>query len=396
MKITFIVESYYPKMSGVPNVVKYLAEGLAKNPKNIVSVITRLIDETKKKEIYNNVNIFRFKVERNIFRIYTNDCEEYIKFIESRNDDITIIECCQAITTDILLPIIQNIKGKVILHAHGFSGLTLPLFRNNGNIKNTIGNTYNFIFWNLYYKFHLPKYINDFDATISLCENDSSIKYLKKHFKNKMYILGNAADNMFFSKNICNLEKYIDIKNKYFLSVSNYLSVKNQMGILKEYYLSDSSKKIDMIFIGSSKTDYYYKLLNYNKKLEKKYGKRKVYFLTNIKREEIPGIMKDSFLYLVGSTYEEYSISIIETMSQGIPFVSTDVGNAKLLPGGITISKIKEMHLIIDNLVKDKKLYNELSIKGINFSSENCQINQAVGNLERYINEIVKGNINED
>ena len=51
MKITFIVESYYPKMSGVPNVVKYLAEGLAKNPKNIVSVITRLIDETKKKEI---------------------------------------------------------------------------------------------------------------------------------------------------------------------------------------------------------------------------------------------------------------------------------------------------------------------------------------------------------
>ena len=273
MKITFIVESYYPKMSGVPNVVKYLAEGLAKNPKNIVSVITRLIDETKKKEIYNNVNIFRFKVERNIFRIYTNDCEEYIKFIESRNNDITIIECCQAITTDILLPIIQNIKGKVILHAHGFSGLTLPLFRNNGNIKNTIGNTYNFIFWNLYYKFHLPKYINDFDATISLCENDSSIKYLKKHFKNKMYILGNAADNMFFSKNICNLEKYIDRKNKYFLSVSNYLSVKNQMGILKEYYLSDSSKKIDMIFIGSSKTDYYYKLLNYNKKLEKKYGK---------------------------------------------------------------------------------------------------------------------------
>ena len=151
-----------------------------------------------------------------------------------------------------------------------------------------------------------------------------------------------------------------------------------------------------MIFIGSSKTDYYHKLLNYNKKLEKKYGKRKVYFLTNIKREEIPGIMKDSFLYLVGSTYEEYSISIIETMSQGIPFVSTDVGNAKLLPGGITISKIKEMHLIIDNLVEDKKLYNELSIKGINFSSENCQINQAVGNLERYINEIVKGNINED
>lgn len=30
MKILFLVESYYPKTSGVPVVTKYLAEGLAK------------------------------------------------------------------------------------------------------------------------------------------------------------------------------------------------------------------------------------------------------------------------------------------------------------------------------------------------------------------------------
>ena len=50
----------------------------------------------------------------------------------------------------------------------------------------------------------------------------------------------------------------------------------------------------------------------------------------------------------------------------------------------------------VDKLVEDKKLYNELSTKGIEFSFQNCQINLVVGSLERYINELVKGNIDED
>lgn len=396
MKITFIVESYYPKMSGVPNVVKYLAEGLAKKSENKVTIITRLLDGMKKNEVYNNVNIYRFKVNRNFLRVYTNKCEEYINFVESRNDDVTIIECCQAITTDIILPKIKKIHGKVILHAHGFSGLTLPLFKNTGNVKNTIGNTYNWLFWNLYYKFYLPKYINDFDATISLCENDSSIKYLKKHFKQKMYILGNAADDIFFEKNSCNLKKYVDKYNQYYLSVANYLSVKNQMAILHEYYKSNSSKNFDLIFIGSTKTDYYYKLLKYNKKLEKKYGRRNVYFLTNVERKDIPGIIKNSSIYLVGSTYEEYSISIIETMTQGVPFISTNVGNSKYLPGGITIKNINLMHLELDNLIKQKSYYNELAKEGIQFSYNNCKINNVVSKLEKYISEIVWEENNEN
>ena len=395
MKITFIVESYYPKMSGVPNVVKYLAEGLAQNPKYEVTVITRLLDGMNSKEIYNNVKIYRFKINRNIFRIYTEDCKDYIDFILARKDDVTIIECCQAITTDILLPKLKSIYGKVILHAHGFSGLTLPLFRNTGNIKNTIGNTYNYIFWNLYYKFYLPKYINDFDATISLSENDSSINYLNKYFNKEKYILGNAADNMFFKKNDFNLNKYINNQNKYYLSVSNYLSVKNQMGILLEYYKSKYSKKYDLVFIGSTVTDYYYKLLKFNVKLEKKYGKRNVYFLTGVDRKDIPGIMKNSSLYLVGSTYEEYSISIIETMSQGVPFISTNVGNAKYLPGGITINKIDLMHSVIDELIDKDALYKTLSYKGKKFSHDNCKISNAVKQIDKYIKEVVGEENNE-
>ena len=33
--------------------------------------------------------------------------------------------------------------------------------------------------------------------------------------------------------------------------------------------------------------------------------------------------MANATLYLVGSNFEEYSISLVETMAKGVPFIST-------------------------------------------------------------------------
>lgn len=63
--------------------------------------------------------------------------------------------------------------------------------------------------------------------------------------------------------------------------------------------------------------------------------------------------MKFASLYLVCSEKEEYSISLIEAMSLGIPFVSTNVGNAKMLPGGITVNLKTELSHGIDRVLGD-------------------------------------------
>lgn len=393
MKITFIVEGYYPKISGVPNVVKYLAEGLAKK-KHEVTIITRYIENQKEEEIYNNVNIIRVKnINRNILKKYVGNCKDYINYILSRDDDVTIIECCQAMTTDILLKYLTKIKGVKILHTHGLSGLTYSLFDWKGTIKNTIGNTYNYIFWKIYYKFILPKYINDFDAIMSLCETDSSIKFLDKYYNKDRYVLGNAADDQFFQKLKRNgaIEKYTEISGEgYFLSVANYSAYKNQIGILKQYYKCKNIN-FDMVFIGSQKNKYYKKLLKINDLLEKKYNKKvNVHFLTSVDRKDILFIMQNAKLYLVGSKYEEYSISIIETISQGVPFISTDVGNAKLLPGGITVDNISKMHKAIENLLKDNNKYQELSESGRKYANEYCKISNAVEKLENIIKKEIE------
>ena len=103
----------------------------------------------------------------------------------------------------------------------------------------------------------------------------------------------------------------------------------------------------------------------------------------------IPDIIGNASIYLVGSFWEEYSISLIEAQSKGVPFISTNVGNAKVMPGGITLHKMKDMHNEIDRLMMDSKLRENLSQRGKQFVQMNCRREIAVMTLE----SIIKGQL---
>ena len=100
--------------------------------------------------------------------------------------------------------------------------------------------------------------------------------------------------------------------------------------------------------------------------------------------------MKNSFVYLVASTYEEYSISIIEAMASGIPFISTNVGNAKLLPGGIVIERVDQMSNKIDEIIEKNELYLKLHNNGKKYAYENCKIEKNIEKLLEIL-ELIKG-----
>lgn len=384
MNITFIVESYYPSSGGVQNVTKYLAEGLAKLNHNVTIVTTQKY--YAKEEILNGVKIKRFNIKKSKLKKYSGEINEYINYILEQNEDYVIFECTENITTDLLLPYLDRIKGKRILHMHGCYGLTLKPFIIKESIIKTIGNTYNYFYWNIYYyPYFLSKYINKFDATISLSEVDSGIKYLNKNFKGKRYILGNAADDIFFNILEDGTKKYDFMNKQYFLSVANYRTIKNQIKLLEQFEKSKYKEEYNLVFIGNEKNKYYKKLV----KLKDKMKLRNVYILTGIPRKEIPIITKNSFVYLVASTYEEYSISIIEAMTLGIPFITTNVGNAKLLPGGIVLKNINEMSTKINEIIEEKELYLKLSDDGKRYAFENCKIEKCIKDLLKIL-ELIK------
>lgn len=386
MKLLFLVESYYPKTSGVPVVVKYLAEGLASKGHE-VAVATTSVEGRADTETFNGVRIFRFAIRKTLLKRYVGDIDNYRKFVVSFHADANVFECSECVTTDVLLPVLNQIHGKKIFHSHGFYGMKMKPFKWNVNLKYSLGNTYNWVRFKWYYGHSFKEKVKMFDAAICLSEIDSSKEWLERNAK-KVTVLQNAVDEVFLQKTKgLDIEPFVHIDKPYVVSVATYCKVKNQIGILREFYKTESN--CALVFVGPEETEYYGFLQDELKKIEARSSIRKeVHILKGIPRNLIPDVIGNAALYLVGSLTEEYSISLIEAMTKGIPFISTNVGNARILPGGVTINKMSEMHEQIDELLQDKAKYRKLSETGKLFVSENCIRSKAVDLLEKIIVEL--------
>lgn len=293
MKILFVSENYFPNISGVPVVVKYLAEGLYRIGYD-VSIVTKSFHGEPMRDIINGVKVWRFPIYSNKFHRPKGRLNDYVDFVKKFGADIIIMECSQCITTDVLLSHLHEISGKKIFHSHGFSGLELKLFQWKGDILHTIGNTWNWIASWWYFNYSLKRAMKYFDASLCLSEVDSSRLYLQRYVANS-FILDNAADDMFFDHNVelGALEKYVTLENKrYMMSCANYTVVKNQKDMILQYYKSQASKNISLVCIGSFPTEYYRECRRYVNHLEKKYGHRDVHLLHGIDRNDIPSIVK--------------------------------------------------------------------------------------------------------
>lgn len=396
MRILFVSEDYFPKTSGVPVVVKYLAEGLSERGFS-VSVLTTLPAEcTKREEVVNGVLVFRYNIYRDIFQGIHGEKEDFRRFVTDNSFDAIVVECGQAITTDCLTPILPKIKSPLLLHAHGLSGLLLKPFTKKTDLYHTVGNTYSWLYMQWYYCQSFKKALSYYKASISLTDCDSGYDYLKQHVK-KNFVLGNAADDMFFDAEQNSLSKDLDLQTEgkpFLVSIANYTVVKNQLQMLEQFYRSESSKQYALVMIGSQENDYLKNLRIRYKELEKQCGHRTVTFLTGIDRRALPAILDKAKLYLVSSTYEEYSISIIEAMARQVPFISTNVGNARMLPGGVTLNRIDDMAEEIDRLLGDESLRLKYASAGKSYAHSHCRISNAVENMAKILEEVHVQNSN--
>lgn len=386
MKILFISENYFPFLSGVPAVVKYLAEGL--NKRHQVSVATTVGKNTSlpNNEIINDIEVWRFKLYLDCLKRVKGEVREFQKFVLRGDFDIIILECAQTPTTNALIPVASQIKTKLVLHAHGLSGLAVKPFERKTDLKHTIGNTFIWIKMQYYYGRTFKRFAKYLDATISLTDCDSGYVYLAKLVK-KNYILCNAADDMFFepAKETYQLPCG---DRPYMVSIANYCVVKNQINMLRQFYLTKQQDHA-LIMIGSKKNDYYHQLEEENRFLSQKYGERPVYMLTGIERKYFPYILDKAKIYLVSSLHEEFSISIIEAMARKLPFISTDVGNARQLPGGIVCDNIREFSKKIDLLLSSESLRIQKGAEAQKYVYASCRQQAAINKLEAILKEVI-------
>lgn len=383
MKVLFTVNTYYPLKDGISIVVQYLAEGLVKSGFN-VTVLTLHREEEDTYCCRNGVEIKRLRISENVFKKASGEIELFYKEILDKKYDIIINEHIDSVLTNLTIPVIDNIDARKYLHLHGMAGIRRGLFSRQDSFFHYLGNIYHYFRGKKYYNY-APYFLKKYNSIICLSEYDESFSYLKEKKIDKVSILGNACDDSFFNVeyNESVLQKY-GLPKQYLVSIANYNHRKNQIGILKAF-LKTSSFEFTMVFIGSIENKYYEKLVNYYKNHSD--GVHKAIFLTGVKREDIPQITQSAYLSLQLSSWEGYSISLVESMASGVPFISSATGNAKELPGGVIVKDFNEMSKQIDSLILDKNRYDNFSLKAKIYAEKYCKKEKRVKELIDIITE---------
>lgn len=375
MKIIVTVSTYYPRKDGVQNVTEYLINGLLKKGNDIV-VITPNVENSPSYEVYNGVEIYRVNVKTK-FGLYFGDKKKYQELVLSlaSKADCLYNVCTQTAMTDWVYPLLKKMNCLKVLHLHGIFDFKWHK-KDFQNIKYVFYKLWCSFRWRIYYTFRNFK---KYDKIIQLHEKDSGYIYFKKKHIDS-YVLENAGDQRFIFKNDVNKENYA-------ICVANYMERKNQEFVLDAFYKANIDREFKLIFIGSTQNEYYNFLVKRKEQLDKKYGFRNVQLLYGVSREDTILYVKKASLYLLGSIWEAFPISIIEALGAKVPFISTDTGITKYLPGGITVRNRNEMSKNIETLLTDRELYNKYAEEGLNYFLEKLTVDKKVDELERILKD---------
>lgn len=387
MKIIITSHTYYPNNDGVQFVTEYLAEGLVKKG-NDVTIITNLYPDktSKEEEIYNGVKILRINAYTK-HTIHHGDKKNYISLIKklASENDIMINVCTQCATTDWILKELDSINIPKILYLHSIWDFKYKI-DDFSSLKNICSKVFSNIRWKIYYRTN-SKYLKKYNVVTQLHKMDYSYDFFKNKLGIESVIIENAAEKSFFEKD--DIEK-IDVPDKYIINVSNYLKRKNQEKAVKLFLKSNIPDNWELVLIGSAKNNYYEKIVNIYKKYKENNGSKKIRFLYNIPRNQISTYVKKSSLYFMTSKWEAFPISLTESMAAGIPFISSNVGIVKYLPGGVVCNNDKEYMFWLEEFTCNDELRKQFGIIGKSKALLNYSVEEKVKQLEQILKNQLK------
>lgn len=337
MKILHAVESYYPSVSGAPEVIRQISEHMVKEGHD-VSVATRKIPE-RKSLMHNGVKIVEFDIKpinthgASIVSGIKGEVEKYQGFLKNSKFDVIMSYAAQQWTTDLMLPILDEIKAKTVLVPCGYSALYDPAYRH-------------------YFK-ELPKFLNKFDATVYHATDYRDINFARQHGIKNTQLIPNGADENEFTQPLT-IEQKNQLKNKYgvkglmIMTIANYTGEKGHTELLKVFkrlpvpQATLVSAGRPTPGVGSYDM---FKLQSDRVNTNKKFVGKKIVMVDGSDHEEVHHLLKCADLFVFLSNIEYSPLVLFEAVAAGVPFVATGAGNSKEIAewtkGGVIVKTLK-------------------------------------------------------
>lgn len=332
MKIYHCVESYYPAVGGMQEVVKQLSERLVKLGHE-VTVLTRYHKDRVFSEL-NGVKLKTFNIEGNPTEINSKEAQDYVDFLLNIEGDIVTFFAAQQWATNLALPILNQIKAKKVSVPTGYSGLYWPEFKE--------------------YFEKMKTHIHGYDMNVYLSNDYRDINYARENKvdDSKIIIVPNgAAADEFLPETKINIKKELGIPENDFLLllVGSYTGWKGHREAI-EIFLKSKLSNATLLMIGNN---YEYFKRQYIKHpsfglrvfFNQLFGRKRIIF-TYLKREQTVAAYKKANMFLFPSNVECSPIVLFECAASKLPFLSTDVGNsaeiASWTKGGEIMPTIKD------------------------------------------------------
>ncbi|MBS1942219.1 MAG: glycosyltransferase family 4 protein [Bacteroidetes bacterium] len=329
LRIAHCVESYAPALGGMPEVVKQLSERMAAMGHQVMVLTSNHPQRMAGK--LNGVVIQGFDITGNAVDGIQGDSSSYLLALRTGGFDVVTFFAAQQWATDAALPHLAQVPAKKIFVPTGFSALHDPR-------------------WASYFA-QMPGHMKRMDLNVVLSSTYQDARFAQAHGVTNLQLIPNGASAEEFdgpADHSFRAAQGIATDQLLVLHIGSYTGIKGHREAIAIFVKAKTGKAVlALVGNGNAKLKqlfhrhWRYFLLRWQARSK---GKR-VLFL-ELDRAATVEALKEADLFLFPSNVECSPIVLFEAMAAGVPFLSSNAGNAAEIAewslGGWTIPGMRD------------------------------------------------------
>lgn len=375
MRILHTVKSYSPLSGGMYEVVRRISEGLSKRGHEVViasgkgAALEGCDDAGMKVEVFDVTQA----VER----------ERYQSYVLTSDFDVITNFAAQQPMTDLLLPLLPKIRAKKVFVPTGFNALHSKTHRG--------------------YFQQMAEWMKGYDMNVFLSYTYQDIAFARMSGlpDEKIAVIPNGASKEeFMDTTTIGVKKALDIGSRthLILHVGSFTGVKGHDEAI-DIFTRAQTRDAVLLLVGNGETSCAQTIrqrahaLNESPKYQE--SKKRI-ITTSLTRGETVSAYKEADVFLFPSNTECSPIVLFEAMAAGLPFLSSEVGNAKEIiawsGGGLLLPTRQNVLLGRGWKEKAKKALKRFLIRlGLNLWNPDLAYAQAeIGGSAKMLEELLR------